>query len=220
MFSYYGSKRQLAGFYAEPRHDLIVEPFAGSAGYSLHGNRWRNDVLLLDRDARLVGVWEWLIGEATRAVILALPELRVGETSSEFLSIASVATRTVNSRSTAVVTPSMVVAWEESRSFLAADIEKIKHWRVRCGEYDDAPDIAATWFVDPPYEGRVGDGYVHGSPGLDYARLASWIRSRTGQTIACESGVAEYLPFEPLRAGTDNPDDEHAEFIWSHDTKR
>jgi hypothetical protein len=220
MFSYYGSKRQLAHYYAEPQHDLIIEPFAGSAGYSLHGNRWRKDVLLLDRDARLVGVWEWLIGEATRAAILALPELRVGETSREFLSIASVATRTVNSLSTAVVTPSMVAAWEESRSFMAADIEKIKHWRVRCGEYDDAPDVPATWFVDPPYEGRVGDGYVFGSPGLDYAHLASWIRSRAGQAIACESGVARYLPFEPLRAGTDKPDDEHAEFIWSQHTER
>jgi hypothetical protein len=220
MFSYYGSKRQLAHHYAEPQHDLIVEAFAGSAGYSLHGDRWRKEVLLLDRDTRLVGVWEWLIGEATRAAILALPELRVGETSREFLSIASVASRTVNSLSTAVVTPSMVAAWEESRSFLAADISKIKHWRVRCGEYTDAPDVAATWFVDPPYEGCVGDGYAYGSPGLDYVRLATWIRSRTGQTIACESGVASYLPFEPLRAGTDNPDDAHAEFIWSNHTER
>jgi len=220
MFSYYGSKRQLAHYYAEPQHDLIVEPFAGSAGYSLHGNRWRKDVLLLDRDTRLVGVWEWLIGEATSAAILALPELRVGETSREFLSIASVATRTINSLSTAVVTPSMVAAWEQSRSYLAAGIGKIKHWQVRSGEYTDAPDVAATWFVDPPYEGFVGDGYVHGSPNFDYVRLATWIRSRAGQTIACESGVAGYLPFAPLRAGTDKPDDAHAEFIWSNETER
>jgi len=218
MFSYYGSKRLLAHYYAEPQHDLIVEPFAGSAGYSLHGNRWRKDVLLLDRDTRLVGVWEWLIGEATRATILALPELRVGETSTEFLSIASIATRTVNSLSAAVVTPSMVAAWEESRSYLAADVSKIKHWHVRSGGYADAPDVAATWFVDPPYEGFVGDGYVYGSPGLDYTRLATWIRARAGQTIVCESGVARYLPFEPLRTGTDKPDDAHAEFIWSSHT--
>jgi hypothetical protein len=219
MFSYYGSKRQLAHLYAEPQHDQIVEPFAGSAGYSLHRNRWQKDVLLLDRDTRLVGAWEWLIGEATRATILALPDLQVGETSTEFLSIASIATRTVNSLNTAVVTPSMVAAWEESRSYLAADISKVKHWHVRAGEYTAAPDVAATWFVDPPYEGFVGDGYVHGSPGLDYTRLAIWIRSRAGQTIACESGVADYLPFEPLRAGTDKPDDAHAEFFWSSHTE-
>jgi hypothetical protein len=196
----------------------IVEPFAGSAGYSLHGNRWRKDVLLLDRDTRVVGAWEWLIGEATRATILALPDLHVGETSTEFLSIASVATRTANSLNTAVVTPSMVATWEESRSCLAADISKVKHWHVRAGEYADAPDVAATWFVDPPYHGRVGDGYAFGSPRLDYVHLATWIRSRAGQTIACESGVADYLPFEPLRAGTDRPDDAHAEFIWSSHT--
>src|SRR5450756_1022722 len=81
MFSYYGSKRLLAHYYAEPQHDLIVEPFAGSAGYSLHGNRWRKDVLLLDRDTRLVGVWEWLIGEATRATIpVSYTHLRAHET--------------------------------------------------------------------------------------------------------------------------------------------
>jgi hypothetical protein len=219
MFSYYGSKRQLAHLYADPQYDQIVEPFAGSAGYSLHGNRWQKDVLLLDRDTRLVGAWEWLIGEATRATILALPDLHVGETSTEFLSIASVATRTVNSLSTAVVTPSMVATWEESRSYLAADISKVKHWHVRAGEYTDAPDVAATWFVDPPYHGRVGDGYAFGSPRLDYVHLATWIRSRAGQTIACEIGVADYLPFEPLRAGTDRPDDAHAEFIWSSHTE-
>jgi len=218
MFSYYGSKRQLAHLYADPQYDQIVEPFAGSAGYSLHGNRWRKDVLLLDRDTRVVGAWEWLIGEATRATILALPDLHVGETSTEFLSIASVATRTVNSLNTAVVTPSMVATWEESRSCLAADISKVKHWHVRSGGYADAPDVAATWFVDPPYEGFVGDGYVYGSPGLDYTRLATWIRARAGQTIVCESGVAGYLPFEPLRTGTDKPDDAHAEFIWSSHT--
>jgi hypothetical protein len=218
MFSYYGSKRQLAHHYADPQHDLIVEPFAGSAGYSLHGDRWKKDVLLLDRDPRLVGVWEWLIGEATPATILALPELHVGEISTEFLSIASVASRTVNSLDSVVVTPSMVATWEQSRSELAADIGKVKHWRIRAGDYNDAPDVAATWFVDPPYQGRVGDGYAFGSPGLDYASLATWIRSRTGQMIACESGVAVYLAFEPLRTEVDAAGDAHAEFIWSHHT--
>ena len=218
MFSYYGSKRQLAHHYADPQYDLIVEPFAGSASYSLHGDRWKKDVLLLDRDPRLVGVWEWLIGEATPADILALPELRVGETSTEFLCIASVASRSVNSLGTAEVTPSMVGAWEQSRSFMAADVPKVKHWRVGFGDFNEAPDVAATWFVDPPYEGLVGDGYFYGSPGLDYTRLATWIRARAGQTIVCESGVAGYLPFEPLRTGTDKPDDAHAEFIWSSHT--
>lgn len=219
MFSYYGSKRQLAHHYSDPQYDLIVEPFAGSASYSLHGDRWKKEVLLLDRDPRLVGVWEWLIGEATPADILALPELRVGETSTEFLCIASVASRTVNSLSIAVVTPSMVEAWEQSRSYLAADVGKVKHWSIRFGDFNEGPDVAATWFVDPPYEGRVGDGYAFGSPDLDYARLAAWVRSRTGQVIVCESGVARYLAFEPLRAGIDTAGDAHAEFLWSRHTE-
>ena len=36
MFYYYGRKKQIAKYYPEPKYDTIVEPFAGSAAYSLY----------------------------------------------------------------------------------------------------------------------------------------------------------------------------------------
>lgn len=39
MFDYYGGKASLARFYQCPRHALIVEPFAGSAMYSMYHNK-------------------------------------------------------------------------------------------------------------------------------------------------------------------------------------
>ena len=35
FFSYFGSKYRMAKHYPEPLYDIIVEPFAGAAGYSL-----------------------------------------------------------------------------------------------------------------------------------------------------------------------------------------
>jgi len=33
---------------------------------------------------------------------------------------------------------------------------------------------------------------------VDYERLASWCRTRKGQTIVCENEGATWLPFEPF----------------------
>ena len=62
MFDYYGSKNQLAKRYPAPEYGLIVEPFAGSAAYSMY---WlhRNPNLravLVEKSERVFGMWEWL----------------------------------------------------------------------------------------------------------------------------------------------------------------
>lgn len=35
MWSYYGSKANVIGWYPPPMHDKIIEPFAGTARYAL-----------------------------------------------------------------------------------------------------------------------------------------------------------------------------------------
>lgn len=35
MFSYYGSKSKIVNYYPPPKENIIIEPFAGSARYSL-----------------------------------------------------------------------------------------------------------------------------------------------------------------------------------------
>lgn len=42
MFSYYGSKSKIVDLYQPPKFDKIIEPFAGSARYSLKYSKVNN----------------------------------------------------------------------------------------------------------------------------------------------------------------------------------
>jgi len=217
MFYFYGRKKQLAKHYPAPNHDVIVEPFAGSAAYSLHNENWRRDVVLVERDERVADVWRWLIKDARPADITALPPLRVGERSSEFLHIVHAATKMAFAYKTIKVTQVLERNWEISRRVMAASVHKVKHWTIICGDYSLAPDIEATWFVDPPYKGDPGMGYAHSSDDLDYGELAGWILSRRGQTIACEGPNGDYLPFIPLKTCMGVAGKQSTEVVWMND---
>lgn len=198
MFYYYGRKKQLARRYPEPEHDRIIEPFAGAAAYSLYGDRWKRQVTLIEKDPQVVEIWRWLLEDATPQSIMAMPLLSPGEKSSEFLHIIHAATKQAFRYKTIKVTPVLARNWEISRRVFAENLPKIRHWEVIHGDYTEAPDTEATWFIDPPYQGAPGTGYHYSSEFIDYASLATWVRSRQGQIIACESGEATYLPFRPL----------------------
>jgi 16S rRNA G966 N2-methylase RsmD len=198
LFYYYGRKKQIARHYEAPRHNLIIEPFAGAASYALYSSNWQRDVILIERDNRVANIWRWLIESATESSIRALPDLRVGERSTEFLHIVHAATKMAFKYKQIKVTPVLERNWEISKRVMAASVHKVKHWRIVEGDYSVAPDIEATWFIDPPYKSAPGDGYAHGSSSLDYFRLAQWIKSRKGQVISCEGAFGDYLPFTPL----------------------
>ena len=93
MFYYYGRKKQIAKYYPEPKYDTIVEPFAGSAAYSLYKEHWRKRVILIEKDKKVYDIWEWLINEATPQMINNLPSLKIGEKSSDFLHIIHAVTK-------------------------------------------------------------------------------------------------------------------------------
>ena len=60
FFGYYGGKwRDAAKHYPPPKYQLIVEPFAGSAGYALRYHE--HEVVLCERDPVIAAVWEYLI---------------------------------------------------------------------------------------------------------------------------------------------------------------
>lgn len=73
-FGYFGSKRRLAPTYPAARLDTIIEPFAGAAAYSLLGDHWLKDVILIDNNPDVVAVWRWL-QQATTADLLGLPHM-------------------------------------------------------------------------------------------------------------------------------------------------
>ncbi|WP_240347652.1 hypothetical protein [Curtobacterium sp. 24E2] len=213
MFYYYGRKKQLARRYPVPACDTIIEPFAGSAAYSLHGLNWERNVILIERDPRVVDIWNWLIGASEREM-RALPELRVGDRSSEFLHIVHAATKMAFAYKTIKVTPVLERNWDISRRVMADSLHKVRHWTVVQGDYRDAPDIKATWFIDPPYRGAAGRGYRYGSDTLDYEQLGAWAQSRQGQVIACEGAEGDYLPFEPLTTHLGVAGKRSQERIW------
>ncbi|MFA6967016.1 hypothetical protein [Bosea sp. (in: a-proteobacteria)] len=198
MFYYYGRKKQVAKRYPRPDYDTIIEPFAGAASYAMHDSNWRKTVIIVEKDNKVAGIWRWLIESATAAEILKMPDLKVGEKSSEFIHIVHAATKMAFKYKTIKVTPVMERNWEISKRVMAANIHKVKHWKLIEGNYSEAPDVEATWFIDPPYKAQAGEGYAHGSGAMDYHALASWALNRKGQLICCEGSEGDYLPFRPL----------------------
>lgn len=198
MFYYYGRKKQIAKHYPAPNYDTIIEPFAGAAAYSLFGTNWKKEIILIEKDEKVSQIWDWLINSATIEEINKLPDLKVGEKSSEFLHIVHAATKMAFHFKTIKVTPVLERNWEISRRVFAENLYKIKHWTIINGDFTDAPDIEATWFIDPPYKGDAGMGYRFSSKLINYENLALWAKNRKGEVIFCEGKNGDYLPFKPL----------------------
>lgn len=217
MFYYYGRKKRLAKWYPEPTYDTIIEPFAGSAAYALHGENWKRQVILVERDPKVVEVWKWLINDATQAEIDALPPLTKGEKSADFLQILHCVSKGAFGYKQMTVTEIMAQNWNNSRRTMSASLHKVKHWQVIEGDFTTAPDIEATWFIDPPYKGDPGTGYRFSSKMIDYEMLGEWIQSRRGQVIACEGAGGDYLPFRPLRENTGVGGKRNVEVIWTNE---
>ncbi len=198
MFYYYGRKKQIAKYYPAPNCDTIVEPFAGATAYSAYKDNWKKKVILIEKDEKVFKVWDWLINEATEKEIRNLPNLKIGEKSSEFLHIIHAATKMAFHFKTIKVTAVLERNWEISKRIMAQNLHKVKHWQILNDDYLNAPDIEATWFIDPPYKGEAGLGYRYSSKLLDYTELADWALQRKGEVIFCEGKEGDYLPFKPL----------------------
>lgn len=209
FFTFYGGKNRAAPHYPEPVHDLIVEPFAGSAGYAM--NHPERQVLLRDLDPVIVGTWQYLLN-ATPEQVLALPDLEPGQTTRDLdvpdgarwligWWLAKGTTHPQLRPSTfALRHPRGGPYWgERIRERIARQMEHVRHWRVELGSWEDSPDAVATWYIDPPYR-DVRRTYRHGSGAIDYSALAQWCRERRGQVIVCEADAADWLPFRELVA--------------------
>ena len=92
---------------------------------------------------------------------------------------------------------------------------------VVLGDYTAAPDVAATWFVDPPYQPVPckktarprGAGYA--GPPLDYRALGEWCRGRAGQVLVAEQAPAAWLPFRPLAYHGNALGERGLEVLWT-----
>lgn len=239
FFTYFGGKWRAAPKYPPPIYDTIIEPFAGSAGYSLRYPDRK--IILVEKSEAIAGIWRYLVGASERE-ILALPLLEPGQ-SVEALDVCQEArwligmwvssapqcpkqSRSANARRSPeewaqfAGSPRPLFWGPLCRSRIASQLGRIRHWQITCGDYSGAPDERASWFVDPPYE-LQGVHYPCGSNALDYDALADWCRTRRGQVMVCEAQGSAWLPFSDWGSFRSNNAatgrKRHAEALWMND---
>ena len=200
MFTYFGGKGNLLDYYPKPKFDMIIEPFAGGAKYSLR--YWYKDVLLIEKYEPVYKMWCWL-QQCSPKDILTLPDLKKGDDIRKFdlteeeriflgFHVQSGAERANN-----IVSSRGEENWKTRKRSIGKELHKIKHWKIIHGDYTEAPDTDATWFIDPPYI-KGGETYPIGNKSIDYKALAGWCKARKGQVIVCENSAADWMDFKPL----------------------
>lgn len=231
FFGFYGGKwRDAPKHYPAPAHDVIVEPFAGSAGYAVRNAERK--VILGEKDPIIHAVWDYLIRVPARE-ILAIPDLEDGQTVAD-LPISQEArwlvgfwlnrgaSRPRTGRSAWMrdgIRPGSF--WgERVRLTIARQVDRIRHWKVYNCSYEDLPFSGqATWFIDPPYQ-KQGKHYHHGAEGIDFEDLATWCLSRPGQVIVCENEGADWLPFTRLAdVKTTRARSRSVEVVWTNEAQ-
>jgi len=238
FFSYYGSKYRITGLYPKPKHDRIIEPFAGSANYALMYHD--RDIFLCDIDPTIVRIWDYLIN-VSEDRILSLPDVCIGDHLDDvkfdglvwaersligfYLNGgAAVPCRTPSKWMVDLIQKNKLTSnyWGQlAREKIASQLKYIRHWKVRmCGYWSIETKAHATWFIDPPYQ-KAGIHYKASSETLNYENLAIWCRSRKGLVIVCENQGAKWLPFRDFvisRSTTKNGANYSKEVIWTNDT--
>lgn len=204
MWSYYGRKKKIIKKYPIPKHQTIIEPFAGSASYAYE--YWDRDIVLIDGYAVVVGLWKFL-QQVTPNEILALPDVGPMENIEKHTQLSQeekwLMGFCINNGSTIpkkTARHGNFNSWNRDKIRIAKDLYKIKHWKIFQGEYNckdaDYSNSSITYYIDPPYQHNI---YKYGyNSKLNYVTLGEWCKSRKGQVIVCEGEGANYLPFQPL----------------------
>lgn len=239
FFCFYGGKWRAVPRYPAPEHRVIVEPFAGAAGYS---TRYPDrQVILVEKDPTIAALWRYLV-KVSPEELRALPDIAHDRSVDDFPELAPEARSLIGfwlnkGNAQPCKRPSMWMRnadepWMSGkyarsgsywgpriRETLAAQVEAIRHWTVIEGDYHSVDAPRATWFVDPPYQG-AGKHYRCSSRDIDYDELGRWCRSRRGQVIVCENEGATWLPFRTFASIKSNPSKRgkgrSAEAIWTN----
>lgn len=199
MWSYYGRKKKIINKYPEPKHSLIIEPFAGTASYAY--KYWEHDIIISDVYPVIYKVWLYL-QQASPNDILKLPDVENAEFIGDKYQWMCEEERwligfCINNGSP---TPKHTAgrmnfnSWNRDKIRIANDLYKIKHWKILNESYDNLENIQATWFVDPPYQFQKLYKYNN----INYVALKNWCKNRNGQVIVCENSYANWMDFEPL----------------------
>lgn len=156
-------------------------------------------MVLIDSDPHVIEVWRYLIS-ARDHEIKKLPMLDNEQTVDD-LKICQEARWLIGfwvgiASAYPKKTQTKWGTWSETRrELIAQQVSRIRDWKAILADYRDAPDIEATWFIDPPYT-ISGRHYRHNS--INYQDVAEFVRDRRGLTLVCEQAGARWLPFKTL----------------------
>jgi site-specific DNA-adenine methylase len=227
FFGYFGGKWRLSKYYPNPKYDTIIEPFAGSAGYSLRHGSGR-EVILVEKNPVIAGIWRYLINATADEILTLSDDLeQIPRGPARDLAgmwCAKAPTSPRKSRGGWCTKEEFAGAlwWEQRcRERIASQLPAIRGWTIYEGSYEalqgwDSGGV--TWFVDPPYE-KAGTAYPNGTRDLDFTKLGEWCKSLRGQVIVCERFDAKWLEFTPLEAKQARlkKDSSHREGVWIRD---
>lgn len=205
MFSYMGSKWRIAKKYGSPRTNLVIEPFAGAACYSLYWNA--PNVILYDVNPIVAGIWEYLI-RVSETEVLKLPvdfdsvdELQVPQEAKWLIGfwITKGNVHPNKSRSAWArkyrYSGDCKVWGPQVRDRIVIQLHQIRNWKVFCDDYRAIPNRIADWFIDPPYQ-VSGKHYPYSD--INHQELAEFCLTRNGFTTVCGQQGENWLDFHPL----------------------
>lgn len=209
FFSYFGSKYRLAKHYPAPLAGVpVVEPFAGSAAYSVYYDA--PEVILYDANPVICGIWDYLIRASVRD-ISGLPDKiieHVDEASAPQEAKALIGFWLAKARGAPATragpwsknfySETNANVWGPAvKARIARQLPNIRAWRVINAAYHTAPAIRATWFIDLPYVTTARNTYVFKD--INYAEVAAFSLDRQGLVINCDDISARYLAFRPFK---------------------
>src|SRR5687767_6085085 len=130
MWSYYGNKSKIVHLYPPPKHQVIIEPFAGTARYSLYNTNWKRDVILYDKFKKIIDVWKFL-QQASEKDILGLPKIKQRENLDDFEQLSEVEKMLIGwciqgGIAAPAKTASSFNAWGRLQEKIAKNLHKIK----------------------------------------------------------------------------------------------
>lgn len=207
FFSYYGSKYTVAARLGPPKHDIVVEPFAGSACYS---TRWgARQVRLYDVSPDICDLWDFLI-RSSEADIASIPDAF-----EDFEQVAALPRGAQllcrfwiakgRAEPSNVLSPwyfqwrntSDCRVWSSAvKARVIRQKPMIAEWTIDQMSWDQIPVVEAHWHVDPPYNNVPGSRYPFSD--VNFEALGAWCRDLPGAVDVCENTGADWLPFEHL----------------------
>lgn len=218
FFWYFGSKQKLSRYYFSPKHDTIIEPFAGGAGYSLRYPSRK--VILYEINPVVASLWDYLIKVKEKELINLPDETddRLPQEANFFIILCNYSGKVhirqnqelinssnyydaekITEKNTNVTKRWVDVkgGWEKHKLKCALNLRYIRHWKIYNKSYEECPNQEACWFIDPPYSNRKEAYYAFND--VNYEALSHFCKTRLGQVQVCEADTADWLPFTQFR---------------------